>query len=115
MRFDDFGPLCPRGVQSGILAAMSDDGLGPISTCNSRSISRANAQVPSWMTAQQVADFLAVTDRTVRRLVQRRRLRAYRLGRQLRFRRADVDALFTPVTIDEAGVDLDAFIRQGSA
>jgi len=52
----------------------------------------------------------------VHRLVDTGRLRAHRLGRQLRFRRADVDALLAPVTTgDEAGPDLDDFIRQGSA
>ncbi len=78
--------------------------------------SRADPLAPSLMTAQQVADYLVVTDRTVRRLVVKGQLRAYRLGRQIRFRRADVDALLAPVTTgDEAGPDLDAFIRQGSA
>jgi hypothetical protein len=49
-------------------------------------------------------------------VAQRRQLRAYRIGRQIRFRRADVDALLAPVTTGgEAGPDLDDFIRQGSA
>lgn len=77
--------------------------------------SRADPLVPSLMTAQQVAEYLVVTDRTVRRFVQRRQLRAYRIGRQIRFRRADVDALLSPLTTgDEAGPDIDAFIRRGS-
>lgn len=65
---------------------------------------------------EPLATPLVIHKRTVHRLVDAGRLRANRLGRQLRFRRADVDALLAPVTTgDEAGPDLDAFIRQGSA
>ena len=78
--------------------------------------SPADPLAPSLMTVQQVAAYLVIHKRTVHRLVDSGQLRALRLGRQIRFRRADVDALLTPATTgDEAGPDLDAFIRQGSA
>ena len=42
------------------------------------------------LTIRQVASFLAISPRTVRRLVSSRQLRCVRLGRALRFDPADV-------------------------
>ncbi len=43
------------------------------------------------MTMREVADYLQVSPCTVRRLVEKQGLPAVRAGRQLRFRREDVD------------------------
>jgi excisionase family DNA binding protein len=42
------------------------------------------------LTLEEVAGFLAVSERTVRRLVAARRLRCVRLGRVLRFQQAEL-------------------------
>ena len=70
----------------------------------------------SLMTMRQVASYLVVTERTVRRFIRAGRLRAYRVGRQLRFRPSDVDAMLSPATAGEAADrTISDFIRQGIA
>ena len=52
------------------------------------------------MTVADVAQYLAVTPRTVYQMVTDRRLRAYTLGgRILRFRRSDVEAALRPTSV----------------
>jgi excisionase family DNA binding protein len=46
--------------------------------------------VDALLTTAQVAELLAVSERTIKRLVARRGLRCVRLGRSLRFDPADV-------------------------
>ena len=53
---------------------------------------------PAWIPQAEAAEYLGVTDRTLRRYVASGELPAYRLGtRLLRFRQADLDALLRPV------------------
>lgn len=48
----------------------------------------------TWLTQDEAADYLNITDRTLRRYVASGELPAYRLGtRLLRFKQADLDAL----------------------
>lgn len=47
------------------------------------------------MTAAQAALFLGVSERYVRRLVAERRVSYYKVGRHVRFRAADLDALLS--------------------
>ena len=50
------------------------------------------------LTIESAADMLAVHPRTIRRYIDAGDLPAYRLGpRQIRVKRADVDALLTPI------------------
>ena len=46
------------------------------------------------LTLSEAAAYLNVTERYVRRLVAERRVAYHKVGRLLRFRRADLDALF---------------------
>lgn len=57
-----------------------------------------------WFTVNEAADYLRVSRRTIYKLVQEDRLKAYRVGaeRHLRFRREDLDAALTPVDPSEA-------------
>lgn len=51
-----------------------------------------------WVTPDHAAEYLAVSPRTLRRMVSEGRVPAYRLGaRMLRFDRADLDAALTRV------------------
>lgn len=45
-----------------------------------------------FLTVNEVAELLKVSDKTVRRLATRGELPSFRVGAQLRFRRADIDA-----------------------
>lgn len=47
-------------------------------------------------TLAQVSERTGIGQRTIRRYVAEGRLVAYRIGRVLRFRPEDVDAMFTP-------------------
>ena len=47
---------------------------------------------PSFMTTDEVLDYLKVNPRTIYRLIHRGDLPAVRVGRQWRFRQSDVDA-----------------------
>jgi excisionase family DNA binding protein len=47
---------------------------------------------PSDMTTDEVLDYLKVNSRTIYRLIHRGELPAVRVGRQWRFRQADLDA-----------------------
>ena len=48
-----------------------------------------------WLTLRQAADYLQVAAVTIRRAVASGELRAYRVGKLLRFRAEDLDALVT--------------------
>lgn len=53
---------------------------------------------PAWLPQADAADYLGVTERTLRRYVASGQLPAYRLGpRLLRFKQSDLDALLQPV------------------
>ena len=49
------------------------------------------------MTIDQVADYLQLSDLTIRRRISEGVLPAYRWGRAVRVRKEDVDAMFSPV------------------
>lgn len=70
---------------------MDDEGAVPRSDGGGGSL-RARRVVESeqLLTLVQVADYLSVSARTVRRLVAARRIPCIRLGRVLRFRPADL-------------------------
>ena len=44
------------------------------------------------MTAQEVADYLGINEATVRRYLNRGKIKGYRLGNRWRIRREDVEA-----------------------
>ncbi len=49
------------------------------------------------MTIDQVAEYLQLSDLTIRRRISEGALPAYRWGRAVRIRREDVESLFSPV------------------
>ena len=51
-----------------------------------------HASQPSFMTTDEVLDFLRINPRTIYRLIHRGDLPAVRVGRQWRFRQSDVEA-----------------------
>jgi excisionase family DNA binding protein len=52
----------------------------------------------TYITQQQAAEYLGVTDRTIRQMIADQRLRAYRLGpRVIRLRLDEVEAALQPV------------------
>jgi excisionase family DNA binding protein len=65
-----------------------DSNLLPDEGAERRPSSRGAAE--ALLTTAQVAELLAVSERTIKRLVARRGLRCVRLGRSLRFDPADV-------------------------
>lgn len=60
------------------------------------------------LTVQEVADFLKVTTKTVYSLVRDDQLPSFRVGRSIRFRRADLEAYmkhqFAPLGSEPKGV-----------
>ena len=54
-------------------------------------------------TTQEVADFLRVSEQTVRHLVDRGKLRARHVGRMLRFAKSDVQAYLAAQEVRDAG------------
>lgn len=51
-----------------------------------------------WLSQAEAADYLGITDRTLRRMIAAGKLRAYRLGpRLLRIDLDDLDALLRPI------------------
>lgn len=51
-----------------------------------------------WITQAEAADYLGVTDRTIRNLIARGQLTGYRLGaRAIRLDLAEVDACLKPI------------------
>lgn len=60
----------------------------------------ATELAPRWIDQRQAADYLGITDRTLRRMIAAGKLPAYRLGpRLLRIDVADLDALLRPVPV----------------
>jgi excisionase family DNA binding protein len=59
--------------------------------------------VDELLTQQQAAELLKVTVPTVRSMIDRAELRAYRAGpRAVRIRRSDLDSILTPIESDSA-------------
>ena len=63
---------------------------------------RHNPRSPAdhrWLTQIAAAEYLGVTDRTIRNLISRGQLKARRIGnsRMIRIDRADLDALLRPI------------------
>ena len=63
----------------------------------------ASSAKPRMITIAQAAEEWQVGERTLRRYIAQGRLRAYRMGRLLRLRPEDVDALFTATDLWEKG------------
>jgi len=55
-----------------------------------------------FVTAEELADYLKVTPRTVLRIVERKELPAIRVGRQWRFRREWVDEWLSKNTVNKS-------------
>jgi excisionase family DNA binding protein len=53
---------------------------------------RSAAPIPSFFTERTLADYLAVSDRTIRNWIRRGELPSYKLGASRRIDPADVDA-----------------------
>lgn len=51
------------------------------------------------LTVEQVADFLNITDHFVRRLIRERRIPFLKVGRLVRFRRADIEAYLAECSV----------------
>ena len=58
-----------------------------------------------FFTAEELAELLKVSPRTIQRLVNRKELPAIRVGRQLRFRREWVDEWLDRNTTDDSGAN----------
>ncbi|MGE3842423.1 MAG: helix-turn-helix domain-containing protein [Vicinamibacterales bacterium] len=59
---------------------------------------RLAADRKTYITQQEAADILGVTDRTIRNMAAQGRLRAYRLGpRMIRLRLDEVEAALQPI------------------
>lgn len=57
-----------------------------------------------WLTQVEAADYLGVTDRTIRNLIRRGQLTGYRLGgRSVRIDQHDLEALLRPIPSAKAG------------
>lgn len=46
-----------------------------------------------WLTTEEAADFLSISENALRIMVHRTQIRAYKLGRRLRFKLSDCEAL----------------------
>lgn len=64
----------------------------------------AHSTAPCMITIPQAAELYQVGERTLRRHIAQGTLVAYRLGRSIRLRPEDVDALFTPTDTWAKGV-----------
>ena len=53
-----------------------------------------------WMDSRDAADYLRITANALRVMVCKGKLKAYKLGRRLRFRKQDLDLLFMPLTTE---------------
>ena len=63
-------------------------------------MARAEELSPRWIDQRQAAEYLGITDRTLRRMIAAGKLPAYRLGpRLLRIDVNDLDALLRPVPV----------------
>ena len=78
-----------------------------------RASKQATAPADALWTIDRAAGYLALSERHIRRMVERGELVAYRIGRALRFRRSDLDQIVSPVEDVTVATDrLDAFIKQ---
>lgn len=64
----------------------------------------AQSAKPRMITIPQAAELYQVGERTLRRYIAEGQLVAYRLGRSIRLRPEDVEALFTPTDTWARGV-----------
>ncbi len=55
-----------------------------------------------WFTQPQVAEIFQVSEQTVRRMIARGELPAYRVGAQIRVRPEDVERMLRPVPVEVA-------------
>jgi excisionase family DNA binding protein len=69
-------------------------------------------EAPEWMTTHQVAEMLQVNDDTVRRYVREGLIPAIRLGRGLRFNRAQVNDALRAAAVQARHDDIDDEERQ---
>jgi excisionase family DNA binding protein len=61
-------------------------------------MAKTATQSRRWLTQAEAAEYLNVTDRTIRALVRRGELPAYRVGaRMIRIDARDLDALLKPI------------------
>ena len=62
-------------------------------------------RVPVWLSQQQAADYLGVTDRTVRNYIARGDLKGHRAkgSRIIRIHRDDLDAFLRPIPTNGGG------------
>ena len=59
---------------------------------------------PSWLSIKQSAELVKCHPNTIRNLITRGKLKAYRVGRNIiRINQADLEALFTPYRGGEFG------------
>ena len=61
-----------------------------------------NATPPEYVTIEETADYLRVTERTVRQMIRDGRLRAYRNGKLIRLDLREVDQAMQPYSGDGA-------------
>jgi excisionase family DNA binding protein len=47
-----------------------------------------------WLSTEEAADFLSISENALRIMVHRTQIQAYKLGRRLRFKLSDCEALF---------------------
>ena len=60
--------------------------------------------VRRWFTQAEAAEYLGVTDRTIRNFIRRGELRGYRVGkRAVRLDRSDLDAILRPIPATARG------------
>jgi excisionase family DNA binding protein len=55
---------------------------------------------PQWLSSAEAAEALGVTPRTLYRFIDEGNLKAYRMGRVIRLKQADVDAYIESCRID---------------
>lgn len=69
----------------------------PTGTSESRRLSQPPA-FRRWLSQQEAAEYLGVTDRTIRNLISRGELRGYRIGtRAVRIDARDLDGALRPI------------------
>ena len=68
--------------------------------------------MPEFLTLAQAAELLQVSDKSMRRMVQRGDIRAFKVGPHFRFKRADLERALKPVRVytpaAREAVDADA-------
>jgi excisionase family DNA binding protein len=65
----------------------------------------ADAAAPVWLGTQEAARHLGITTRTLYRLIDEGEIAAYKLGRVLRLRLADVDAFLESARVQPGDLE----------